>query len=72
MQAYQDDTATVAVWCSGLFGVMGQASKAPVKTSWFTMTITLTWSADGWKLSEFTQKDGPEPSRGQFGQAPPL
>lgn len=69
--AYNGDTATVDVWSSGLFGVTGKASKAPITTNWFTMTIKLTWSADGWKLAEFTQTDGPEPtSRGDFGQAP--
>jgi hypothetical protein len=36
------------------------------------MTLTLRWTAGDWKLTEFTQTDGPEPSAGKFGQAPPL
>ncbi|MFF3460480.1 hypothetical protein ACFYXH_40620 [Streptomyces sp. NPDC002730] len=72
VKAYEGDTATVAVWCSGLFGVTGKDSKAPVKTNWFTMTIKLKWAEGGWKMTAFTQAEGPEPARGEFGQAPPL
>lgn len=70
---YSLDAATVAVWCSGLFGVTGPDSKAPVTTSWFTVSLSLQWSAGGWKVTGFTQTEGPDPSeRAEFGQAPPL
>ncbi|MFD4143037.1 hypothetical protein [Streptomyces sp. NPDC058572] len=71
VKAYDGASATVDVWCSGLFGVTGKTSKAPVTTNWFTMTITLKWSANSWKLTELTQTEGPDPKAGKFGQAPP-
>ncbi|MFG2176961.1 hypothetical protein ACGFMO_37305 [Streptomyces niveus] len=72
--AYVGDTATVAVWCSGLFGVTGPESPGP-ESSWFTITLTLQWAEGVWKLVEFEQKDGPEPGAAEvedFGQAPAL
>ena len=48
---------------------------SPNKTSWLTMTVTVRWTHDGWKLSELSQKDGPEPTNdaaAEFGQEPQL
>jgi hypothetical protein len=72
---YRSEEATVNVWCSGLFGLTGKNVKQiPVETSWFTITMTLRWTDDGWKASESTQQDGPEPGNAAaaFGQAPQL
>lgn len=73
VELYNDDTATVAVWCSGLFGVRGPESKAPVKSSWFTLTLTLQYVQGAWKLTGFEQTSGPEPGSAEdFGQTPAL
>ncbi|MGW4623461.1 hypothetical protein [Streptomyces sp. NPDC004592] len=73
VRAYRPQEATVDVWCSGLFGLTGKSvQEIPIKTSWFTMTVTVRWTHDGWRVSDFSQKDGPEPTSAAaaFGQAP--
>ncbi|WP_330452971.1 MULTISPECIES: hypothetical protein [unclassified Streptomyces] len=55
------DTASVAVWYSALFGLAGDGSKNPVSESWFTNTFELKWTGGDWKVTDFTQKDGPAP-----------
>ncbi|MFE7116795.1 hypothetical protein ACFU99_15405 [Streptomyces sp. NPDC057654] len=59
--SYQDDTASVAVWYSTLFGLAGESSKNPVSEGWFTSTFQLKWVDGDWKVTAFTQKDGPTP-----------
>ncbi|MFI2413117.1 hypothetical protein [Streptomyces sp. NPDC018947] len=58
------DSATVEVWCSGLLGLAGQDSTAPVTSSWFTITIKLHWTDGDWKIVTHSQKDGPAPIPG--------
>ncbi|MFF2013282.1 hypothetical protein ACFVWY_30055 [Streptomyces sp. NPDC058195] len=58
---FDGDTASVAVWYSALFGLAGEGSKNPVAESWFTNTFELTWLDGDWKVTNFTQKDGPTP-----------
>ncbi|MBH1936204.1 hypothetical protein I5Q34_18320 [Streptomyces sp. AV19] len=58
---YQGDAATVAVWYSALFGVAGEGSKTPVTESWYTGTFEAKWVNNDWKVTNFTQKDGPAP-----------
>ena len=50
------------------------ASKAPITSGWLTMTMVLHWTDDGWKITDFEQKDGPEPTDAdvKFGMAPQL
>lgn len=73
VKSFGPNKATVDVWCAGLFGLTGGDSEIPVETSWFTMTMRLRWTDGGWKVSEFTQKDGPSPAHAnEYGQAPPL
>ncbi|MFI6053985.1 hypothetical protein ACIBCO_28330 [Streptomyces violascens] len=58
---YDGATATVSVWYSALFGLAGEGSKNPVSESWFTNTFQLKWTGADWKVTDFTQKDGPAP-----------
>ncbi|GAA2606122.1 hypothetical protein [Streptomyces lienomycini] len=58
------DNTTVEVWCSGLLGLAGQNSTAPVTSSWFTITMQLKWVNDDWKIVTHSQKDGPAPIPG--------
>ncbi|MCA6095300.1 hypothetical protein LE181_24435 [Streptomyces sp. SCA3-4] len=58
---YAGDTASVAVWYSSLFGIAGESSTHPVADSWYTNTFDLKWTGDDWKVTGFTQKDGPTP-----------
>ncbi|MFD5729622.1 hypothetical protein ACFWMT_26445 [Streptomyces sp. NPDC058368] len=58
---FDGDTASVAVWYSALFGLAGDGSKNPVSESWFTNTFELKWTGGDWKVTDFTQKDGPAP-----------
>ncbi|MEU7278779.1 hypothetical protein AB0A69_08405 [Streptomyces sp. NPDC045431] len=55
------DTATVDVWCTGVFGTAGVGSTNPVTNDWFTMTLKLRWSGGDWKVESFSQKEGPAP-----------
>ncbi|MEX2984803.1 hypothetical protein [Streptomyces sp. C36] len=58
---YEGDTASIAVWFSSLFGLAGESSTNPVSESWYTNTFVLKWTGDDWKVTDFTQKDGPAP-----------
>ncbi|MEU8838008.1 hypothetical protein AB0D97_02600 [Streptomyces roseus] len=58
---YADSTTTVDVWCTGAFGTAGVGSTNPVSNDWFTMTLTLRWADNDWKVESFAQKDGPAP-----------
>ncbi|MFJ2704682.1 hypothetical protein ACIO3R_15970 [Streptomyces sp. NPDC087428] len=58
---FNGDAASVSVWYSALFGLAGEGSKNPVSESWFTNTFDLTWIDGDWKVTDFTQKDGPAP-----------
>ncbi|WP_432068486.1 hypothetical protein [Streptomyces sp. C10-9-1] len=58
---FTTDTATVEVWCTGVFGMAGVSSTNPVTNDWFTMTLNLRWATDDWKVESFSQKDGPAP-----------
>ncbi|MFJ1974184.1 hypothetical protein ACIO93_36805 [Streptomyces sp. NPDC087903] len=61
---FSSSTATVEVWCNGLFGLAGDDSTNPVTSSWFTVTMKLTWSDGDWKVLESGQKAGPTPVTG--------
>ncbi|MEU6093010.1 hypothetical protein ABZ865_40905 [Streptomyces sp. NPDC047085] len=62
--SFSDSAATVEVWCSGLFGLAGDSSTNPVTSSWFTVTMKLSWSGGDWKILESSQKTGPTPVTG--------
>lgn len=62
--ASSGDKATVEVWCTGLLGMAGSGSTKPVTTSWFTITMQLTWTNGDWKVLTHSQKDGPAPVSG--------
>ncbi|MGD3110164.1 hypothetical protein [Streptomyces sp. YGL11-2] len=62
--AFSADRATVEVWCTGLLGMAGDGSTKPVTTSWFTITMQLTWTGNDWKSLAHSQKDGPAPVSG--------
>ncbi|MFD5075377.1 hypothetical protein [Streptomyces sp. NPDC058371] len=55
------DSATVELWYTSLFGLSGQGSTNPVSESWYTTTYELKWISGDWKVTDFTQKDGPVP-----------
>ncbi|MCX4730650.1 hypothetical protein [Streptomyces sp. NBC_01363] len=54
-------SATVDVWCTGVFGTAGVSSTNPVSNDWFTMTLKLQWDGNDWKVDSFSQKEGPAP-----------
>jgi hypothetical protein len=58
---YTATSATVEVWCTGVFGTAGVSSTNPVTNDWFTMTLKLQWTGGDWKVESFSQKDGPAP-----------
>ncbi|MDX3233742.1 hypothetical protein [Streptomyces sp. ME19-01-6] len=58
---YATGTATVAVWCTGVFGTVGEGSTNPVTNDWITMTLKLRWTGNDWKAESFSQQDGPAP-----------
>ncbi|PPS67600.1 MULTISPECIES: hypothetical protein [Streptomyces] len=61
---YSGNTATVEVWCTGVFGMTGESSQNPVTNDWFTMTLQLRWTDGDWKVDSFSQKEGPAPVNG--------
>ncbi|MEH0429121.1 hypothetical protein QBB34_22930 [Streptomyces stelliscabiei] len=62
--SYSDNTATVEVWCTGVFGMASENTTNPVTSDWFTMTLQLRWENDDWKVDSFAQKEGPAPVNG--------
>ncbi|MEV0784896.1 hypothetical protein AB0I52_18365 [Streptomyces sp. NPDC050423] len=58
---FADSSATVEVWCTGVFGTAGVGSTNPVSNDWFTMTLKLQWENNDWKVDSFAQEDGPAP-----------
>ncbi|MCK8438363.1 hypothetical protein G3I77_36785 [Streptomyces sp. D2-8] len=61
---FSGSTATVEVWCTGVFGMTGESSQNPVTNDWFTMTLHLRWTDGDWKVDSFSQKEGPAPVNG--------
>lgn len=61
---YDDGSADVSVWCTGLFGLAGQGSTKPVTSNWFTLTFKLRWSGSDWKVVQTGQSQGPTPVSG--------
>ncbi|MGW8328020.1 hypothetical protein ACWGLE_08985 [Streptomyces sp. NPDC055897] len=59
--AFSATSATVEVWCTGVFGIAGVGSTNPVTNDWFTLTLQLKWANGDWKAESFSQKDGPAP-----------
>ncbi|MFF2368186.1 hypothetical protein ACFVU0_36505 [Streptomyces sp. NPDC058122] len=60
-KASSTDSATVELWYTSLFGLSGDGSTNPVSESWYTTTYQLKWIGGDWKVTDFTQKDGPVP-----------
>lgn len=60
LRSYSSTSARVEVPCSGEFELTGVPGKQdiPPRTSWFTMTINLTWTSEGWRVRKFTQREG--------------
>ncbi|OII66503.1 hypothetical protein [Streptomyces sp. CC77] len=58
---FADTSATVEVWCTGVFGTAGADSTNPVTSDWFTMTMKLRWADGDWKIDGFSQREGPAP-----------
>ncbi|MGW2259990.1 hypothetical protein ACWCXE_19550 [Streptomyces sp. NPDC001780] len=61
VEKFSTDSASVAVWYSALFGLAGEGSTNPVTESWYTNTFELKWVDGNWKVTGFTQQDGPTP-----------
>lgn len=61
VEKFANDSASVSVWYSALFGLAGEGSKNPVSEGWYTNTFQLKWVGGDWKVTDFTQKDGPAP-----------
>jgi hypothetical protein len=61
VKSADDDSATVELWYTSLFGLSGAGSTNPVSESWYTTTYELKWTDGDWKVADFTQKDGPVP-----------
>ncbi|MER5475213.1 hypothetical protein [Streptomyces sp. NPDC002685] len=61
LTASSTDNATVELWYTSLFGLSGEGSTNPVSESWYTTTYQLKWINGDWKVTDFTQKDGPVP-----------
>jgi hypothetical protein len=59
---YDDGTATVAIWMTGVTGsIGGTGTPAPIREGWGTTTARLQWVKGDWKLVDSTTVDGPLP-----------
>lgn len=59
--AYSATSATIEVWCTGVYGMAGVGSTNPVTNDWFTLTLQLQWVNGDWKATSFSNKEGPAP-----------
>ncbi|WP_329385724.1 hypothetical protein [Streptomyces sp. NBC_01716] len=66
VESFAGDTAKVSVWYTGLIGMSGPDSTDPVSTTWKTWTFDLQWTADDWRVTADSQKDGPAPVPGDI------
>ncbi|MDN3297366.1 hypothetical protein QWM81_25650 [Streptomyces ficellus] len=66
VESFSGDTAKVSVWYTGLIGMSGPESTDPVSTTWKTWTFDLQWTANDWKVTADSQKDGPAPVPGDI------
>ncbi|MEU9865966.1 hypothetical protein AB0D99_34385 [Streptomyces sp. NPDC047971] len=62
--AFTNDSATVEVWCTGLVGLAGEGSTKPVTSTWFTLTQSLKWVGNDWRITSSKQTEGPTPVNG--------
>ncbi|MFB6750364.1 hypothetical protein ACFCX6_05465 [Streptomyces sp. NPDC056353] len=62
--SFSGSAAVVEVWCNGLFGLTGEKTTNPVTSSWFTVTMHLSWDGSDWKVTETSQTNGPTPVPG--------
>ncbi|WP_035846357.1 hypothetical protein [Kitasatospora azatica] len=60
-EGYTADTTKAMVWYVGLIGLAGSGSTLPVRESWNTLTLTLHWVGDDWKITDFSRQSGPAP-----------
>lgn len=58
---YTADSTQAMVWCVGLGGLAGTSSTKPVTANWYTVTLTLHWTGNDWKLTDFSRQSGPAP-----------
>ncbi|MEV1048056.1 hypothetical protein [Streptomyces sp. NPDC049916] len=68
--AFDDDSAEVAVWYTGLIGMSGADSTKPVSTTWKTWTAKLSWTGGDWKVTADSESDGPAPVPGDVAASP--
>lgn len=66
VEAFNADSAKVAVWYTGLIGMAGTGSTDPVRTDWKTWTFELKWVGSDWKIENDSQTDGPAPVAGDI------
>lgn len=66
VESFDGGSARVSVWYTGLIGMSGPDSTDPVSTTWKTWTFDLQWTADDWKVTADSQKDGPAPVPGDI------
>ncbi|WP_369206772.1 hypothetical protein [Streptomyces sp. PU-14G] len=64
VRKYNDDSARLDVWCTGVFGNAGKKSTNPVRNDWFTLSLALEWTDGDWRVQDFSQKEGPAPVNG--------
>lgn len=64
VHSFTANAARVSVWHTGLIGMSSAGSTDPVRTTWKTWTFDLTWTANDWKISAESEKNGPAPVPG--------
>ncbi|WP_042389460.1 hypothetical protein [Streptacidiphilus melanogenes] len=64
IDAFASDAATVEIWNTSIGGLAGQGSQRPITEYWYTLTLKLQWSGSDWKVTDFSQVDGPTPISG--------
>lgn len=61
---YASGHPVVSVWATTLFGLAGSGSRYPVTENWKTVTLTLDWVNGDWRVSAYSDSDGPTPISG--------
>jgi hypothetical protein len=58
VETFSPDAATVSVW---RVGIIGSGASVQPEQSWRTETVSVVWSAGGWKIGALASRPGPTP-----------
>ncbi len=67
LQSFSNDKAVVSIWSVTAGQTkLNDEGKVGIMTVWSTTTVTLSWSGEDWKASDWQFANGPDPKNATF------